>query len=87
MKYKIKTKKYIYDPSLTSEERYGRLESHHLEETQELIQKIEWLEEDLESEHRLRCELYDEWTSLADRALGACRKYEKQLRKLEKKYV
>lgn len=85
MKYRMKVKKYVDDSSLTWQERYARLESHHLDETKELIQRIEWLEEDLAREYRLRCELYDDWSNLADRALSACRKYEKKLKKLQKK--
>lgn len=44
MKYKVKTKRYIDDESLTWEERYKRLEKHHLEETKELIKTIEEIE-------------------------------------------
>ncbi len=85
MKYKMKIKKYADDSRLTWQERYARLESHHLEETKELIQQIEYLEEDLEREYRFRRSIYNEWSALADRALSTCRRYEKRLRKLEKK--
>ncbi|WP_442266645.1 hypothetical protein ACSIGC_02825 [Tenacibaculum sp. ZS6-P6] len=36
----IKVKKYVDDQSLSREERYKRLEKHHLEETNFLIDKI-----------------------------------------------
>ncbi|WP_299621465.1 hypothetical protein [uncultured Tenacibaculum sp.] len=36
----IKVKKYVDDQSLSWEERYKRLEKHHLEETNFLIDKI-----------------------------------------------
>ncbi|WP_159439342.1 hypothetical protein [Tenacibaculum agarivorans] len=36
----IKVKKYIDDESLSWEKRYRRLEKHHLEETNFLIEKI-----------------------------------------------
>jgi hypothetical protein len=40
---KLNIKKYIDDPSLTWEERYKRLEAHHLEETNELIRVLKEL--------------------------------------------
>lgn len=52
MKYKIKIKKYIDDLNLTWPERYARLESHHLEETKELIKHIEYLEEQEEKQFK-----------------------------------
>jgi hypothetical protein len=48
VKHKMKIKKFIDDPSLTLEERYNRLQAHHLEETKELIEAIEKLEADVE---------------------------------------
>lgn len=48
LKYKMKIKKYSDDPTLTWEERYKRLEAHHLEETRELIQVIQELESELD---------------------------------------
>jgi len=36
----IKVKKFVDDNSLTWEERYKRLEEHHLQETNFLIEKI-----------------------------------------------
>lgn len=44
---KMRIKKYVDDTTLTWEERYKRLEAHHLEETKELIQTIKDLEEKL----------------------------------------
>lgn len=48
MKYKMKIKKYVDDSSLTWEERYNRLQAHHLEETKELINVIQELENELD---------------------------------------
>lgn len=48
MQHKMKVKKYVDDSSLTWEERYNKLYSHHLEETQELICVIQELEAELE---------------------------------------
>lgn len=48
MKYKMKIKKFVDDSSLTLEERYNRLEAHHLEETKELIGVIQDLESELD---------------------------------------
>ena len=56
MKAKLKVKKYTDDPSLSWEERYHRLEEHHLAETKELIEMVERLENGLDSQ-RLR-EIY-----------------------------
>ena len=39
---KIPIKKYVDDPSLTWEERYKRLEAHHKEETEYLIEQLRW---------------------------------------------
>ncbi len=36
----IKVKKYVDDPNLSWEERYKRLEQHHVEETTFLINKV-----------------------------------------------
>lgn len=36
----IKVKKYVDDETLSWEERYKRLETHHKEETEFLIQKV-----------------------------------------------
>jgi len=44
MKYKMKIKKYTDDATLTWEERYKRLEAHHLKETRELLCVIQELE-------------------------------------------
>lgn len=41
---KIPIKKYVDDPSLSWEERYRRLDAHHVEETQFLIKYIAELE-------------------------------------------
>lgn len=41
---KIPIKKYVDDPSLTWEERYARLDAHHLEETQWMMNRIKELE-------------------------------------------
>ncbi len=41
---KFPFKKYVDDPSLSWEERYKRLEAHHVEETTFLIARIEKLE-------------------------------------------
>lgn len=48
MKHKIKIKKFVDDSSLTCEERYNKLQAHHLEETVELIHVIQELEAELE---------------------------------------
>ena len=48
MKYRMQIKKYVDDSSLTWEERYKRLEAHHIEETKELIERIDELEKWLE---------------------------------------
>lgn len=48
MKYRMQIKKYKDDPTLTWEERYKKLEAHHLEETKELIRVIQELEAELE---------------------------------------
>lgn len=48
MIHKMKIKKFVDDSSLTWEERYNRLQAHHLEETKELIEVIEKLEADVE---------------------------------------
>jgi hypothetical protein len=53
MKTKIEIQKYTDDPSLSWEERYKRLESHHLEETQFLIKEIEKLEKEVASYQKL----------------------------------
>ena len=41
---KIPIKKYVMDESLSWEERYKQLESHHKEETEWLITKVKKLE-------------------------------------------
>ena len=65
MKHKMKVKKYTDDLALSWEERYKRLEKHHLEETQELISVIQELESEidffLDSE-----EYYAEYTVIDD---------------------
>ena len=43
----IKVKKYVDDESLSWEERYNKLEKHHLEETSFLIDKIRELVKEL----------------------------------------
>ena len=48
LKYKMKIKKYSDDATLTWEERYKKLEAHHLEETHELIGVIQQLESELD---------------------------------------
>jgi hypothetical protein len=48
MKHKMKIKKHVDDSSLTWEERYKRLETHHLEETAELKSVISELECELD---------------------------------------
>lgn len=48
LKYRMQIKKYKDDPTLTWEERYKKLEAHHLEETKELIRVIQELEAELE---------------------------------------
>lgn len=44
MKTKIKIKRFVDDESLSWEERFKKLEAHHKEETQFLINEIETLE-------------------------------------------
>lgn len=44
---KIPIKKYVMDESISWEERYKRLEAHHLEETKWLIEEVERLQEEL----------------------------------------
>ena len=44
MNHKIKIKKYVDSEALSWEERYKRLEKHHIDETRELIKVIEDLE-------------------------------------------
>lgn len=41
MEYKMKIKKFFDDTSLTWEERYNKLQAHHLEETKELMEALE----------------------------------------------
>lgn len=48
MKTKIPIKEHVDDPSLSWEERYKRLEAHHLEETEFFVKRILELEKDLE---------------------------------------
>ena len=43
----IKVKRYVDDESLSWEERYKRLEKHHLEETNFLIDKLRDIVKDL----------------------------------------
>lgn len=45
MTVKVQVKKYVMDETLSWEERYRKLEAHHLEETQWLIKEIERLQE------------------------------------------
>lgn len=45
---KIPIKKYVMDESLSWEERYKKLEAHHLEETTWLIAEVKRLEEEKE---------------------------------------
>lgn len=44
----IKVKRYVDDPSLSWEERYARLDSHHTKETTFLINKVRELAKELE---------------------------------------
>ncbi len=44
---KIPIKKYIDDSSLTWEERYRRLEAHHLEETSWMINQLKFFEKEV----------------------------------------
>ena len=44
---KIPIKKYVDDPTLTWEERYKRLDTHHQEETKWMIDEIRRLEDAL----------------------------------------
>lgn len=43
----IKVKKYVDDETLSYEERYRRLEQHHIEETTFLINKIREIVKDI----------------------------------------
>lgn len=43
----IKVKKYVDDENLSYEERYRRLEQHHIEETTFLINKIREIVKDI----------------------------------------
>jgi hypothetical protein len=43
----IKVKRYVDDPTLTWEERYARLDSHHTKETTFLINKVRELAKEL----------------------------------------
>lgn len=49
-------KKYTDDPSLSWEERYKRLEAHHIEETEYLLAKLEDARAELKDLRRLRDE-------------------------------
>lgn len=44
---KLNIKKYVDDNTLSWEERYKKLEAHHIEETTELLKQIKYLEEEL----------------------------------------
>ncbi len=49
MKTRIPIKKYVDDETLSWEERYRHLESHHKEETEFLIKRIEELEYEVDN--------------------------------------
>jgi hypothetical protein len=48
MTVKVQVKKYVMDETLSWEERYRKLEQHHLEETSWLVKEIERLQKQLE---------------------------------------
>ena len=63
MKHKMTIKKFVDDSSLTWEERFNRLQVHHIAETKELINVIQELEAELEF---FTEEYYDEYVVIDD---------------------
>ena len=61
---KVPIKKYVEDTSLTWEERYKRLDAHHIEETSWMMNRIKFLKADLYLSKKERNHYMEESKSL-----------------------